>query len=501
MKKIKLTLLFVLTFAFNGCEDAIDITQPGRLTPDVAFQTVDDLEAGLYGVYSRIDLTPEIAFAAEYTDEVAVGFASGGQGINTGLAYELNPGSAAAQVFWQDYYAQINAINRVLEAAENVEPEDSEAEERKENVVGQLYALRAYAHFQLLSYYSTDYTDENALAVPILDYVPSLDDQPLRATNGEVFAFIESDLEKAESLITIEENPILVSDNFITALRARKAAYRRNYDRAAAYAKELLAEYELATREEFEAMWLDEDNTEVIFKLDRTLGDAYQGQGSQGSVFAGGYAGNVFAFTNATAGGGPYYEFGRSLFNLFNPDDIRYEAYLAPSSTVSEDYRNAADFRSEDILVIQKYPGSEGQPLMNDIKVFRISEMLLILAEAYAAQGNINGPENSTAALIKKLHDARFGFDTPLPVYDNQTEAFADILEERRIEFAFEGHRWKDLKRLGERAGVCAERDPLDCEFNGACTLCPDDYRFTLPIPLAEFDGNPGLREQQNPGY
>jgi hypothetical protein len=74
--------------------------------------------------------------------------------------------------------------------------------------------------------------------------------------------------------------------------------------------------------------------------------------------------------------------------------------------------------------------------------------MLLILAESYADVGNFNGATNSTAALIKRLRDARFGTAQALPNYATKAAAFAAILNERRVEFAFEGHRYK-VKRLG----------------------------------------------------
>jgi hypothetical protein len=55
---------------------------------------------------------------------------------------------------------------------------------------------------------------------------------------------------------------------------------------------------------------------------------------------------------------------------------------------------------------------------------------------------------------------------------------------------------------LGVRANQGAERDPIDvAAFGMTATLAPNDYRFTLPIPLVEFNGNPELRAQQNPGY
>jgi len=71
---------------------------------------------------------------------------------------------------------------------------------------------------------------------------------------------------------------------------------------------------------------------------------------------------------------------------------------------------------------------------MNDLKVFRSSEMLFILAEARADAGDLAG----AAALIKQLRDARFGSDQALPVYASQADAFGAILDERRIELALE---------------------------------------------------------------
>jgi hypothetical protein len=135
---------------------------------------------------------------------------------------------------------------------------------------------------------------------------------------------------------------------------------------------------------------------------------------------------------------------------------------------------------------------------MNDLKAFRSSEMLLILAEARAAAGNFTG----AAILIKQLRDARFGSAQAQPIYANQAEAFAGILDERRIELSFEGHRYLDLKRLGTAANKGIERDMTDCTAqSGACTLPANDFRFALPIPIVEINGNPGIGDQQNPGY
>jgi len=496
MKNIinKLFLFALFTFLTIGCNDAIDIEQPGRLGAEQAFKTVADLQLGLLGSYGTLDVTQEIQFNAVFTDEVAIGFDNGGQGIGNGeYGFILNPSSAFSTAWWNNQNNSLNSINRVIEAANLITPQPGE-EATLNDIVGQALALRAFEHFQLLSYLSPDYTDDNALATILLDFVPTIDQNLPRNTNGEIFASIDSDLNTAMGLLTDESNATFVSKDFITALKARIAAYRGQYTQANTLATELLAKYPLADRNQYLAMYDDTDNTEIIFKLSRTLSDAYNRQGSTGSGFAGGWAGANFAFVNSTLDGSPYFEMSRSLFNILDPDDIRFTVTVDDTSLIDPDYQTNND-PALDILVISKYPGKNGRPLMNDLKIFRASEMLLIKAEALADANDLSG----AAALIKQLRDARFGSDQTLPNYANQQEAFADILKERRIEFMFEGHRYKDLKRLGARAGKGIERDAIDCAINGACSLPVSDFRFTVPIPLVELNANPNI--QQNPGY
>lgn len=496
MKNLKnLFLIFGVFAGLVACNDAIEIDQPGRLDADAAFQTVADLQAGLFGVYDQFDLSPDIAFQSIFTDELSIGFDNGGQGL-ADYGFVLNAGSTAPAVFWTNGYDQLNAASRLIEASEIIEIEDGE-QALFNQILGEAYALRAWGHFIMLSYFSTDYTDDNALSIINLDFVPTIDQQLLRNTNGETFALIESDLDRANSLLSNATDDVTrINKDFIIALRARIAAYRQDYTTAANLSQQLISKYPLANQAEYEAMFLDTSDGEVIFKLERTNNDTYDGQGATGSPTAGGWAGARFAFVDATLSGSPYFEMGRSLFNLMDPADVRYDVNVAPTSLIDPDYETNQN-PATDILVIQKYPGSEGQPLMNDLKIFRASEMYLIRAEAAVAQGSLG----LAAELIQDIHDARFGTTTDLPSYASATEAYAAILTERRVELAFEGHRYLDLKRLGSRANQGVLKDAIDCAFNGACTLSASDYRFTLPLPIVEFNANPGLREQQNPGY
>lgn len=497
MKKYNKFLLIAGLALFMGCNDAIDIRQPGRLDALTAFESVADLQQGLFGVYNQLDVTPEIAFSANFTDEISRGQDNGGQGIAL-YNFNLNPGSTAASNFWVRGFRVNNRATIFIEAALGITPEP-EDEQDYNNILGQAYAIRAFANLELLTYYSADLRDDSSLGIPVIDFVPALDLKPLRNTTGEGWAYIEDDITRANNLLTTQSSTTLFSRDALNALRARIAVTKGDYPTAATLAQQLLSAYPLANQVQYQLMFLDADNTEVIFKLERALNDSYDGQGSTGSVAAGGWAGASFAFVNPTIAGGSYFEMDRGIFNALSPNDVRFTVNVNPTSVVNPDYETDPEPGSTDILLINKYPGSEGQPLMNDLKVFRSSEMLLILAEARAAADQFG----AAAQLIKQLRDARFGSPQPLPAFNTRQEAYAAILDERRIELAFEGFRYKDLKRLGVAANRNIDRDPTDCTiWTGACTLSSNDYRVrALPIPIVELNANNNIVGQQNPGY
>lgn len=506
MKKIKIILFALTATFFVGCQDAVDITQPSELTPERTFLTLEDLRLGVIGAYGRLPGERQIYFTSVWTDEVSLGINNGGQGTDGELAFLLNNADAEAASIWVGNYGAINAANRVLLGAEGiaVDPANTADVARKNALIAEARGIRALAHLQLLTFFAPDMKDDAGLGVIALDFIPSAPDVAQRATVGEVFDLINSDLDFVEANIVVPGAAaipqIYVSRNFVYAMRARIGAYRGQYALANTNV-DLITGVTLTPATGYRNMFLDVTTAnEVIFKIQRNRAANWS---------------QVWSSVNSTRTGSPFFEVGRALFNTINdPQDIRRFTVADPTSLVAPNYSalTYSNFILNDILPVGKYSVKAGLPLFQDIKVFRYSEMLLIKAEYFASLG---GAANwaQVAAVINQIRDARsanrsipaepdgptVGLLTPAAVPTSDREAWALILNERRKELALEGHRYIDLKRLGVLAGLQVDRDPLDCSFNGFCTLPTTDSRFTMPIPLQELDANPTI--QQNAGY
>lgn len=542
MKKI-IILILISVFTFS-CNDAIDIVQDGELNDEATFTSVENMQLYLNGVYAQMSIGNEIFVSSLLTDEVALGDSGFPSATHNFQIFSTN-GSADA-LWWQKYTA-INRANRLIEGATLFTPDASEVDEYN-NIIAQARAIRAFGHFQLLTYFSTDLTNDDALGVMLMDFVPSIQQTVPRSTNGDVFALIENDLQFAEDNLTTAtsgaQSWYFFNTNVINAIRARMYLYRENYILAEQYADEVInnsgidlatctftlpANFPLTTDEmshvgatgansfdnpppagtiqfalyqmdrwnasasspEYKKMWVDADQGEMIFSLIRP--NNFNNFGS------------VYNTNSSYTSGAPLWDMGRNLFDLYTEplgggaQDFRRWAFVDRSATIADDPTTAT--RGSEVIVIDKYPGKEGNHSANDYKVLRMSEMYFIKAECRAEANDFTG----AASLIQQVRQARnyiAGAIVPAPSYGNSTEAYSDILMERYKELCFEGHRYIDLKRIGEKAGVTeTNRFPTDSENSSAINpynISVDDYRFTLPIPQEEINVNP---LQQNPSY
>lgn len=502
MKKIFKLSLFALFLGIASCDDATDIVQESELDETLAYQTLDDLQSGMLGVMSAYDPDAanngdgdSILFNDLFTDNFKRGAASSGQG-NQEYSFILQPNSSFAITIWGDRYGAINFANRVLRAWDRIFPGLTEEADiaRANHIRGQLIAMRALCHFDLFQYYTPNYQDAGGPSIIIMDFVPEITQVFPRNTVAEVTEFINADLAEATTLLAdmtpavFQEETGFASGDFVwfpnrdmvKAINARAALFQGNYALAQTLAEELVDDYSLSGASQYVNLFLDDaaEGTELIFGLSRVTGDAS--------------ATGLYYANDPGPDGSPFYEASNGLYNLYDEDDVRREVnfFLDEEGDLLQD----PDVPGQ--ILIGKYRGSGDGPQINDIKIFRSSEMQLIIAECMARAGNLAG----AAEAIEDLRDVRNDPTVTPATYDDLNEALLDVLLERRKELAFEGHRYLDLKRIGTELGIGISRNELDCaSFSAPCQLPAGDYRFTLPIPRSEIGPNPSI--EQNPGY
>lgn len=529
MKKFLILLsvsgLFLTTTSCD--DDLLEPFTPGALTEEVAITNATQLGQLMNSTYANLFDREEAVFTSVFTDEASIGFANGGQGRSEEFIFFLNSNTAGPSQIWNSNYFALSRANRVIKFADQLYPTASAADQQ---IITRLKAealtMRALSHIKILAYFSPDPKNDGALAGILANRVIETGETLPRSTNGEFYTLIHADLDAAITLFnsvpaaytgqakTYYGNAIVAK-----ALKARAYALKGDYTNAEVYANDVIntSGITLATPAQYKSLfWSDSEpaNTEVIFRLKRT-----PAQNSQG-----GNMHNGWCSVRPNLNGSPFYEVGRALFNILNPTnvvpgsnganwanlDVRLHTMCSATSFVDPNYTVAPSYTAADKLIIQKYGGmqnSAGNPWAstasngnnNDFKVIRLSEMYMIKAEARVAAGDLAG----AAAAVEAVRDARNPVNQPTPSYANATAAWADILLERRLEFAFEGHRFIDLKRLAGLAGVTAlDRHPADyADIPGGnpANLSMTSYKWALPIPFSEINANGSI--QQNTGY
>ena len=138
--------------------------------------------------------------------------------------------------------------------------------------------------------------------------------------------------------------------------------------------------------------------------------------------------------------------------------------------------------------------------------MLRLADIVLLKAEAQNETG-----KTADAATTLNLVRKRVGL-ADVSTSLSQADLKKAILEERRLELAFEGQRWDDLVRSGtavstmlalnEYTNTCAKnklgQDSLGIPKKMDYSKC-NTNRLIFPIPQVEIDANPKLT--QNNGY
>jgi starch-binding outer membrane protein, SusD/RagB family len=344
---------------------------------------------------------------------------------------------------WSAIYRTINRANYVI--AKVPEVEDALFTQTLRNqLIGEAHFVRALAYFDLARTWG-------GVQIVLTPTLSATDKNNIkRSTLDQTWAQVLSDLEAAEPLLPETTNRIRGTKKTVWALRARYHLYRQEWEQAETYAGKLIGDagnYKLA--KPYNAFFANNAvaTPESVFELSYSATNT-NGHRNQWQPPANGgtrrWAPNVafLALVNDPAVGG-----NRNA--------------LVDKTTQGQWYGNLY-YRS---------------PATDPAYVIRIAELFLIRAEARAQQNKTI----EAAADINAIRD-RAGLTATTAVA--KEELLLAIENERRIEFAFEPHRWYDLVRTGRAAAV---------------TGVTDVNKYVLPIPIGELNADKAL--EQNTGY
>ena len=374
-------------------------------------------------------------------------------------------------LLWTDAYDVIARANNIINALDGFEEAGVEEMDLLA-LEGEMKFIRALAYFDMARIYCPSYIEgrENAYGLPIV-LVTEMG-EPSRNTLGETYDQVVSDLEFA--IENMYSNPIHQSDggdakgwatkNAAIALLARVSLYMENWQDAADYATMIIesGDYILYTPEQYTTwdslgVWGTDAAPEIIFEIFGDEGNTAHPNWDQ--------------ITYIMSPNG-YGDIGASMdvIDLYEEGDVRAALFT-----------NTANFPNDYWSL--KYPGKGGNLRIDNIPVLRLSEMYLIRAEA-----TLEGASTGVTAAddLNAIRSQRNASDLSNPT-------LTDVYEERRRELCYEGHELFDLKRTG--------RDLERVDFEGAQNqnIPYPDYRWALPIPIAELDANANM--VQNPGY
>jgi hypothetical protein len=144
------------------------------------------------------------------------------------------------------------------------------------------------------------------------------------------------------------------------------------------------------------------------------------------------------------------------------------------------------------IPYIKKYlhsplPAATGSS--DDFPVYRYSEALLLLAEAMNEQGR-------TGDALVPLNKVRARAGLGAITTTNQAQVRSIIWHERRVELAFEDHRWEDLLRSGNALAVInafGVKVRAELSYLPSDSHVVNDHNLLFPIPQSDLDLNPKL--------
>lgn len=541
-KNMKKILFYIsLIFITASCGDFLEEDNLSDTTAESFYLTADGYKSLINANYSQLRaIYGDDAFMfCSGTDMYAEGREPEPDGLTKYT--QLGPSSEGVDLIYNTAFKAVQLANTAIHYGELTQKTDNLT-----NLLGEVKYLRANAYFLLVQTYGgvslvTDFIDG-----PVQEYS--------RNSAQEIYAFIISELESAENMVSngtfnghINKRAVqhLLSKVYLTR-GYESFGSSSDFSTAATYADAAIAGQSLTIP--FEELWSPNNqmNDEVIFSVQYSSASTSTNPdelGNKQSAFFGPYQGG-----SEIAGDAPYrtYQLCPTQFaiDLYTEDDSRYAAtfmsevydryydyydvadhsslnvfhYYAPHWASSEDDLSAyaASHPNATIHAYGTYVPSQGSTLdyqtipakkfddptstfggeetskssTRDVVLSRVGESYLIAAEAYLQSGDAG-----TAAMRLNEVRSRAGVTAA-----NAGDINIDyILDERGRELFGEYHRWFDLKRTGKLVERASAHHYLINESNFAGAN--GELKILRPIPQQALDLNRNKEFEQNPAY
>lgn len=485
-KKLKYLIVALMVFTQISCDNWLELIPPGGLIREEFWKTRADVDAVLMAAYSQFaNLDSKLFMLGELRGDMVIGGPR--QGGNERQISENNIYPDNNFTDWANFYKVINYCNEVIVNAPKVQQIDNTfTDYQMQGLVAEAYFLRSLAYFYLVRVYNE---------VPLILLPSESDDSEFyveKQSEETVLNQIVQDLETnrpfapSGSFKTIEQNLGRASKASYDALLADIALWRFDYEKVIEHASRV-----------------EQNELLVLMPSGRWFELFYPGNSLE-SIFE-------FQFDQSQRQNNGTYGLTSRSSNRYKPSQKALEmlSFKYASELVRGEDSSIRKY-GEDDFIIWKYVGQapDGQSERSGSDqqscnwiVYRLADVMLMKAEAYSQLGNY--PQ--AFQIITEIRD-RAGVATRNIA--NSPTAYEDaILEERALEFAYEGKRWFDLLRMGRRNNYARKNTLIEIIVSNVpstqkrilATKLTNPNGWYLPIYESEIERNRNLT--QNPYY
>jgi hypothetical protein len=506
MKKNILVLCSCFLIVFiSACSKKLDLAPVSSISDANFWQTPEQVDAFVNGIHARFrshtsafqtlgEMRADIFGTDPGSSSTFTGEAT--QGMERLWMNNLDMDAPGVSNFG-GFYSNINQLNLLISKLSSI---NTVTEANKNYYTGIAYGMRAYYYFHMYRTWGkviiqtepTASIDISNLAKPA-------------SSEEEVMQLIKEDIEKSVNAFggdySLRNQKGYWSKAAALMLKAEVylwTSYRGGGAAGATIAKNALIDIQtnvpgLALLPNYADVFsaTNKGNAEIIFTIRNRLDEAtlpfsnnFFPQTGLIANFYDSAANRKFTVATENWGGFLRAPIKIETFRKFNDKDSRKWATIQPAYNLAGgSYQIAGAFA-------KKYEGQQNagsRQYTNDFPIYRYADLLLHLAEAKIALGE--DPSAEINAVRQRAYGSNYnaavhGYPNQ-PIDANPVEA---ILQERYFEFAFEGKRWYDLRRLGNR-------------YVFKYTTMPEDqaYKLLWPVDRNSLTNNRAL--EQNPGY